>query len=359
LSAIQYTADDLIVGIRDQTFVSSDARDWPADKLTRLLNRCLETYLVPFIIAADEEFYIAFSDIPVVSGQVGYALPQGCHAGNLRLIQLLDNQGQPSRVLPQKELDIALNPFTVFGVTAGLGTPSGFYLEGNQFFPQPIASSPGVQSFRVHYPLRPSQLVRAFDDLGLYNEAWEIVLGTKPSASTGAFNINNYTGAAAGGTATTFGSISPFVGAGGVTYTCDVIQATAPYDILGTVNLQNNQTAGSVNFLTSLTLNNPAVAADPRWVVGQPFWLALTGTSPVVTATNPELSFGLMLQWAIAKVLESKADDSGYGMALKGLEVQEERAKEMLRRRVRGPGKRAFANPYSGKGGRGIVAFYT
>jgi hypothetical protein len=359
MAAIQYTTDDLITVIRDQTFVSSDARDWPADKLTRLLNRCLDMYLVPFIIAADEEFYITFSDVPIVSGQQGYALPQGCHAGNLRLIQLLDNQGQPSRVLPQKELDIALNPYTVFGVTAGLGTPSAFYLEGNQFFPQPIASSPGVQSFRVHYPLRPSQLVRSTDDLGQYTEAWEVTLVSKPSTITGNFNISNYIspGALA---ATVFSPSSPFVGNGLTSFPlCDVIQATPPYDVIAQLTLSNNQVAGAVNAGGVFTLSNLAQASDPRWVVGQPYWFALPGTSPVVTATNPELSFGLMAQWACCKVLESKADAEGYSMAQNGLKIQEERAKEMLRRRVRGPGKRAFANPYSGKGGRGIVAFYT
>jgi hypothetical protein len=274
-------------------------------------------------------------------------------------VQLLDNQGQPSRILPQKELDTALNPYTVFGVTAGLGTPSAFYLEGNQFFPQPPASSPGVQSFRVHYPLRPSQLITSVDTLGQYTEAWEFNLVAKPNPSTGNFTISNYTGFQSGGTATVFSPSSPFVGAGTTTMLCDVIQATAPYDVIAQILLTNNQVAGTVNAGGTLVLNNLAQASDTRWVVGQPYWIAPAGTSPVCTATNPELSFGLMMQWAICKVLESKADGEGLAMSLKALEMQEERAKEMLRRRVRGPGKRAFANPYSGKGGRGIVAFYT
>ena len=121
----------------------------------------------------------------------------------------------------------------------------------------------------------------------------------------------------------------------------------------------NNQVAGSPNSTLSLTLSNVAQASDPRWKLAQPYWIALSGTAPVVTATNPELSFGLMLQWAVCKVLESKGDESGMGLARANLVAEEERAKEMLRRRVRGPGKRAFANPYSGKGGRGIVAYYT
>lgn len=354
----QYTANDLVTAVQDLTFTAQNARDWDATKIMRLLNRALNTYLVPFIVAADEEFYVTFQDIPIISGQQFYQLPSGCHGGNLRLVQLLDQQGQPSRVLPQKELDIALNPYTVFGVTSGLGTPSSFYLEGNRFFPQPIASAAGIQSFRMHYAARPSQLVLSYDTLGQYTEAFEVVLATGPSTSTGVFTVTNYTGATSGGTAAVMSPSSPFVGSGSATYTCDVIQGTPPYDIVGQVSLTNNQTAGTANTTLSMTTSTTA-AADPRWVVGQPYWLAISGTAPVVTYTVPDLSFGLLAQWATCKVLEAKSDDAGYALARESLAAEEERAKEILRRRVRGPGKRAFANPYSGKGGRGIVAFYT
>lgn len=66
--ALQYLADDLITAVQDLTFTAQNARDWNADKILRLLNRCLQSYLVPFIIAADEEFYIVYSDVPISPG---------------------------------------------------------------------------------------------------------------------------------------------------------------------------------------------------------------------------------------------------------------------------------------------------
>lgn len=352
-SAIQYTVKDLVTMVQDMTFVSDSARDWPPDKIIRLLNRCLFNYLVPFVVAADEEFYVQYQDVALVSNQQNYPLPTGCHNQNLRIVQLLDTQLVPSRVLVQRELDVALNPFTLFGVTAGLGTPSSFYIEGNQLYLVPIPSSgSGVGGIRLHYPLRPNQLVPPFDTAGNYDEAIEQVITGVTSSTITLGNTTN---------TPVMSGASPYIG---VASTVDIVAADPPFDVLITPTSQvAAQTSGAVpnvgtlNYTYVSPTNGPPI--PPSLFVGRTVWVSLSTTAPVVTMTPIEVSFGLMTQWACAKIMESKGDDAGYERCMRSLVVEEERAKEMLRRRVRGPGKRAFANPYGGKGGRGIVAFYT
>ena len=361
-SAITYTTADLVQLVQDMTFVSGSSRDWPPDKIIRLLNRSLFNYLVPFVIAADEEFYVVYKDVAIVTGQSNYALPTGCHNSNLRIIQLLDAQGNPSRVLPQRELDVALTPFTLFGVTAGLGAPSSFYVEGNQLFLVPIPTASNLNTLRVHYPLRPSQLVAPYDysgpggtSLGTYTEGY--------LQKITAYNTGTNTITTSNVASNVFAGTSPFVQSTISSTQVDIISADPPFDILATTSATiAQQTAGAVPSVTSYTIGGPVsnpTDVNSGLAVGQSVWIAVSGTSPVVTATPIEVSFGMLSQWSIAKVMESKGDDEGYQRAMRSLVVEEERAKEMLRRRVRGPGKRAFANPYSGKGGRGIVAFYT
>ena len=358
-NALQYTVADLVQMVYDMTYVSQNSRDWPPQAVVRLLNRCLFNYLVPFVVAANEEFYIVSVDLPLVSGQQNYALPAGCHNSNIRIVQLLDPSYNPSRILVQRELDTALNPFTLFGVTSGLGTPSSFYISNNSLWLVPIPTvGTGVAFLRIYYPLRPSQLVLPYDTLGNYTEGIEqVVASATPGSNSVAVTFTNIANSPV------MSSSSPFLAAPG-TSSVDIISADPPFDVIGSASTgMATQVSGSAPAVGTLTF--PYVApptgpsVPPALTVGRTVWLAVNSTAPVVTATPIETSFGLMTAWSTAKIMEAKGDDMGYERIMKSLQVEEERAKEMLRRRVRGPGKRAFSNPYSGKGGRGLVAFYT
>jgi hypothetical protein len=358
-NAIQYTVADLVQMVYDMTYMSSNSRDWPPQAIVRLLNRCLFNYLVPFVVAANEEFYITSVDIPLISGQQNYALPAGCHNSNIRIVQLLDPSYNPSRILVQRELDTALNPYTLFGVTAGLGTPSSFYITNNSLYLVPIPTvGTGVAFLRIFYPQRPAQLVLPFDTLGNYSEGIEqSIQSISPGSNTVSIAFQNIPNSPV------ISSTSPFTLANGVA-SMDVISADPPFDVLLSAGTgMFTQTAAAGPIVGSIVFNYVAPptgpSIPPSIYVGRTVWLSYNTTAPVVTATPQETAFGLMTAWCTAKIMEAKGDNDGYGRIMKSLEVEEERAKEMLRRRVRGPGKRAFSNPYSGKGGRGLVAFYT
>jgi hypothetical protein len=359
-NAIQYTVQDLVQMVYDMTYMSSNSRDWPPQAIVRLLNRCLFNYLVPFVVAANEEFYIVSQDIPLVSGQQNYALPPGCHNSNIRIVQLLDPYYNPSRILVQRELDTALNPYTLFGVTSGLGTPSSFYISNNSLWLVPIPTvGTGVAFLRIYYPLRPSQLVLPFDTLGNYSEGVEQTVGSiSPGSGNVSVAFNNVA------LSPVMSSTSPFLTGNGGNLSVDCISADPPFDVLvagGTGMFPQTAGAGPVvgTVVFPYTVPPTGPSAPPGLVTGRNVWMAVSSTAPVVTATPIETSFGLMTAWVTAKIMEAKGDDAGYERILRSLQTEEERAKEMLRRRVRGPGKRAFSNPYSGKGGRGLVAFYT
>lgn len=301
-TGIDYTATGLLMAIRDITYVGTSIRDWPDDRLLRLVNREIEEYLVPLILTARKNHFATFKDTALVSGQRTYSLPSRATGLKVRAVQLVDGSGNPYAELHERELEdgITLGSDLVSAQSAGI--PEVYWFVGNQIvlFPSP-ASSPAL-SLRVYFINRPSQLV----------------------ATNSCLQISAFPGGAAGGSfRVQFSGSVPSSGYS-VSSAIDLVQNAPGFDIL---------LSSTISAATSTTVD--IVGTQPSGLaVGD--WVCVAGTAPVVTGGIPEMVLGCLIRVCQLEVMSGKADDAAFGRATKMLALAERRASQFLNKRNTG-----------------------
>src|SRR4051812_21558887 len=99
-----YTTSGLIAAVRDLTNAGSSRQDWPDDKIIRLLNREIDTYLVPLILSARKDHFDTYRDQPLIGGQASYRIPGRAIGGKLRAVEVVDGTG--NTVAPLSEVPL-------------------------------------------------------------------------------------------------------------------------------------------------------------------------------------------------------------------------------------------------------------
>lgn len=300
-TGIDYTADGLMMAIRDITYVGSSVRDWPDDRLLRLLNREIEEYLVPFILQARKNHFATFNDIPLIAGQRTYALPSRATGLKTRAVQLVDGSGNPYADLHERELEDGIQLGATLATPVS-GVPQVYWFVGNQLSLFPVPSGSPALSLRVYFLNRPSQLV----------------------AQASCIQISAFPGGAAGGNFRVqfTGSVpaSGFSVSSGV----DLVQNVPGFDIL-----LSSTVAASTSTTLDIVGTKPAGLA-----VGD--WICVTGTAPVVTGGIPEMVLGCLVRVCQLEVMSGKADTDAFDRAGKMLAIAEKRAAQFLNRRNSG-----------------------
>lgn len=288
--------------MRDITYTGSSIRDWPDDRLLRLLNREIEEYLVPLIATARKNHFVTFKDIPLVANQRLYTIPSRAAALKTRAVQLVDASGNPFCDLQERELEDGIN-LGASGVIAQFpaGTPQVYWFVGNQLSLFPVPSGSPALSLRVYYLNRPSQLVAASSCIQI-------------TAFPG--------GAAAGNFRVSFSGTLPAGYVNGTSVDC--VQNVPGFDVLLT---------GPVAAQTTTTLDITGTQPS-NLAVGD--WICVTGTAPVITGSIPEMVIGCLVRICQLEVISGKADDAAFGRASKMLALAEKRAAQFLNKRNTG-----------------------
>lgn len=302
-TGVGYTSADLLTAIRDITSVGASIRDWPDDRLLRLLNREIEEYLIPFILSARKNHFATSKDIPLVANQRTYSLPSRATGLKIRAVQLVDGSGNPFADLQERELEdgIGLGSSAVIA-SQPAGTPEVYWFVGNQLSVFPVPSGSPALSLRIYFINRPSNLV----------------------ATTSCIQISAFPGGAAvGNFRVQFTGSVPASGYS-VSSAIDLVQNVPGFDIL---------LSSTVSASTSTTLD--IVGTQPSGLaVGD--WVCVTGTAPVVTGGIPEMVLGCLVRVCQLEVISGKADDAAFGRASKMLALAEKRAAQFLNRRNTG-----------------------
>jgi hypothetical protein len=298
-----YSATNLLQMIRDDAYVGTSTRDWPDAAILRLINRKVDSYLVPMIISARKNHFATFLDQSLLAGQSAYFLPGAAIGMKARAIQLVDASGNPFGELIEAELEDVINwGASLAGGSIAQGTPTRYYWRGNQvvLYPVPGAGMPALK-LRVYFLNRPSTLV--------------------PNASC--CHISSAAGADLGNGTFQISVTSVVPGYPNGTIV-DLVQNVPGFDILATGSIVS-QTSNTLTLTGSL----PVGFAQGDWIV-------TTGNAPVITGAIPEIVLDCLISSCALKMMNAKADNDAFNRSRGLLSTAEKSAKEFLNRRNTG-----------------------
>jgi len=176
-----WTTTDLLADVRRRAMLpaSSTLGTQSSDLLLHADNE-MASRLVPLVTSVNEEFYVQTVDIPIVSGQSSYRIPNRSAGGKLRDVTYL--VGATNYNLPRIEPE----RLTAWTVNAA-GMPAGFYLEAGTVNLVPSPSAGGT--LRLKYYVRPGRFTATATDYGIitgvtYSNANTVVLTFSGSLST-------------------------------------------------------------------------------------------------------------------------------------------------------------------------------
>lgn len=169
---ITFTSDELINEIKVRQTVPTSQGTFTNQDFMRLLNAAMFQKVLPAIHRVKEEYFITYTDIPLVANQAEYNIPARAVGGQLRDITYVDSGGVESE-LPRLMPEDLKKPIPAYGVV----------LRNHQALMVPTPSA-AVDSMRFYYERRPNNVCLVTDageissiDTGLN----QIVVVTKPS----------------------------------------------------------------------------------------------------------------------------------------------------------------------------------
>lgn len=147
----KYTTANLLAAIERRSFSPANQRTFKPEEMLALADEVTQTYILPSILAAQEEFFVTYSDYPIVANQSAYDLPARAIGMVAREIKLINSNNMCS--LSRTEVE----RIDVFGTTGG--RPNCFYMRGNQVIVYPTPTSTDGSVLRIYYYIRPGALV--------------------------------------------------------------------------------------------------------------------------------------------------------------------------------------------------------
>jgi hypothetical protein len=220
-----YTVDALLLPTLKRRGLLPNTQETLADTdYLALANDELQSYIVPLILRAREEYLVTSTDIAVVAGTQAYPIPSRAVGGKVRNVQISDATSsttyrQLARVEPEQCPDV--------GSGGGMW---GYYFQGNNIVLSASPTSGGT--LRVTYHLMPSELVA--------------VAQCAPITSIASLSSKILTATAVSGWATAATSY-------------DVVKAKPGFD---TYELENSATRSSNTFTFTDDLDTHIVVGD-------------------------------------------------------------------------------------------------
>lgn len=255
-----YTVDSLLLPTLKRRGLLPNTQETLADTdYLALANDELQSYIVPLILRAREEYLVTSTDITVVAGTQSYPIPSRAVGGKVRNVQISDATSsttyrQLARVEPEQCPDVGSS-----------GDMWGYYFQGNNIV---LSSSPtSGGTLRVTYHLMPNELVA--------------VAQCAPITSIASLSSKILTATAVSGWATAATNY-------------DIVKAKPGFD---TYELENSATRSSNTFTFTSALDTNIVVGD---------YVCLAGESPIPQI--PQALHPLLAHRVVLRALEALGD---------------------------------------------------
>lgn len=302
-----WTTTDLIADVRRRAMLPSTSSLGTADAdILAVANNEMATRLVPLVMSVNEEFYVQTIDIPMVSGQSAYRMPQRNAGAKLRDVTLVRGNTtlNLARIEPER-----LTEWT----TNAAGTPVGFYLEAGAVNLVPAPAGGGT--LRMKYFVRPGALVSS-------------------SAQYAAITAVTY--GAANTVVVSVAGASAFVPSSGPTV--DIIAARPPFEYLITNGPVTNTVIGATIDRTIVVSSptSPAPNFSPNIAVGD--YITQVDSSPIIQL--PVELHSLLVQRTVCAIMESFNYTERLAAAEAAYARMEEAALRLISPRVDGAPKK-------------------
>lgn len=297
---MDYTTTALLASIRRRGMLPTASATGTADAdLLALANEELQSYVVPMLLSAREEYLLAEASTTMTVGLAAYRMPPRAVGAKLRDVVRVDSA---SRVYSLAR--ISFDELSEW--PSDTGTPVAFYLKGAEVVLVPPPSS--AETLRLSYYMRPGELVAttAVGVITAINTSTKVVTCTNvPTAFT---------------TSQTF----------------DFVKASSPFDCL-TIDLSASAVTTGASGTVTLSAALPSNLA-----VGDYICLAQQSPFPQLPAElHPILSHRVVL-----KTCEALGDERAISTAQSQLSQVEGRALDLLVPRVDGEPKIVGSNQH-------------
>jgi hypothetical protein len=289
-----FTNSDLLTSVLNRAQLPSSTNNNNVNSSANLLILATEeiyTKLLPLILSAREEWYVATYSHTITAAQSNYPFPPRASGRVLRDVQILVGTDL-----------IRLNPIDPEDIrTTSTGTPQAYYLENDDVILYPTPSTT-AGTLRLRYFRRPNRLIAV--------------------ASCGQISSIN-----TGTNVVTLSSAAPSTW--GVGTAIDFVKNTSPFSTLG---MDYVVTAVSGADVTFSSLPSTLAATD---------WLAPAEYTPIPQI--PQEFFPVLAQMTVVKALEAYGDREGAMVAFKDLQIIEKNAVEMISPRVHSERKKVIS----------------
>ena len=144
-----YTTEHLLASVKLRSLTPRGQYTFQDPEVLQIADEEMRGLVVPSIMGLREEYFVTYSDIPLVGNQATYAIPARASGMIVRDLAFLD-ASMSVRRLRKTEIERIKSYST--------GSPDAFYFIGNKIalYPFPAGSS---GSLRVYFSLAPSKLV--------------------------------------------------------------------------------------------------------------------------------------------------------------------------------------------------------
>jgi hypothetical protein len=153
--AQSYTAETLVASLRRRALIPEAAAEGTLalEDLVALMSEEIQDFIIPEVLALNEEFAVEYYDFTTTPGQTAYAFPPRAVGPKLKDVLVIDPAGG-SVYVPIQRIEPGDAPY-IQQSASGM-TPYCYYLKANSVvFP----TDPGAIQVRFQYFLRPNALV--------------------------------------------------------------------------------------------------------------------------------------------------------------------------------------------------------
>jgi len=157
MAGVDYTSSGLVTSIQRRITLPDAQNLYSPDDLIAFMGDELSSTIIPLIHSVQQEYWVYKIDVPLVQNQTNYTIPIRGITNGLRLVTLLDTNGNEIEYLLLRPENTAsaynwLSPFST-------STLYGFYLENDHIvmFPNSVVTNP-VNTIRFRIERQPSQL---------------------------------------------------------------------------------------------------------------------------------------------------------------------------------------------------------
>ncbi len=156
MPGIDYTTSSILNSVKRRIAMPDAQNLYSNDELILFMGDEISSTIVPLVHSVQEEYWVMKVDVSLVQNQTDYTIPIRGVTNGLRLVTLLDNNGNEINYpLLRPEMTASsynwLSPYST-------STLYGFYLEGDHIvmFPNSVVTNP-VNSVRFRIERQPSQ----------------------------------------------------------------------------------------------------------------------------------------------------------------------------------------------------------